>query len=253
MLACSREDYFSEPNKVLTPDQENLLTKLTTRRCKREPLAYILQERYFGNLRIMVNPGVLIPRQETESLVNLSLLWIEKHNHPWRSLRIADVGTGSGCIAISLAITKFSMQLVATDLSMDAIKVAKFNVINYGLSARIHLVRSDLLTTLSGPIDLIVGNLPYLENDAIQNLDPEIKDYEPLIALQGGEQGTDLNLRLLNDATNLLKSGGAIILEIDPAQQETLKEAARDLFPNASITILKDLGGLDRILKVEIQ
>ena len=252
VLSCSREEFWAQPNKILTPDQQNYLEELTSRRCKREPLAYIFEEREFFNLRIKVNPSVLIPRPETETLVEQALLWLNTQTKPEKNFIVADVGTGSGCIALSLATQGFPIQMIATDISLSAIKVAKRNCQKYDLAQSIYLVQSDLLNPLSCPIDLIVGNLPYLPDDSLLTLEPEIRDYEPLIALKGGQNGTDLNLRLLTQARPLLNAPGAIILEIDPEQRETLERAAKVYFPTSHVSITKDLLGLDRVLSVKI-
>ena len=237
---------------LLTLEQQNYLEELTARRCKREPLAYIFGEREFFNLRIQVNPSVLIPRPETETLVEQALLWLNTQIKPQKNFTVADVGTGSGCIALSLATQDLPIQIIATDISSSAIKVAKKNCQNYAKAQNICLMQSDLLNPLSFPIDLIVGNLPYLPDDSLLTLEPEIRDYEPLIALKGGQSGTDLNLRLLDQARTLLNAPGAIILEIDPQQRKTLEQAAKEYLPGSRVSITKDLLGLDRVLSVEI-
>ena len=251
VLSCSREEYLAQPNKILTYAQSNHLKGLTSRRCNREPLAYILEEREFFNKGITVNPSVLIPRPETETLVEQALLWLTTQPKPGKRFIVTDVGTGSGCIALSLSNQTIPIQLIATDISFPAIRVARTNFQKYDESHSIQLIQSDLLSPFSFPIDLILGNLPYLPDDSILTLEPEIRDHEPLIALKGGPNGTELNLKLLAQAKILLNSPGAVILEIDPEQRKTMAHAAQILFPNGRISITKDLAGLDRVITIE--
>lgn len=251
VLSCSKEEYLAHPNKILTYAQSNHLEQLTLRRCNREPLAYILEEREFFNKGITVNPSVLIPRPETETLVEQALLWLSTQPKLGKRFKVTDVGTGSGCIALSLSNQNIPIQLIATDISLPAIKVARTNFQKYNVSHSIQLIQSDLLSPFSFPIDLILGNLPYLPDDSILTLEPEIRDHEPLIALKGGVKGTELNLKLLTQAQTLLNSPGAVILEIDPEQGETMAHTAQMLFPNGRISITKDLAGLDRVITIE--
>ena len=250
-MSCSREEYLAQPNRSLTYAQSTQLEELTLRRCNKEPLAYIFEEREFFNQRIIVNPSVLIPRPETESLVEQALLWLKTQPKLGKEFIVTDDGTGSGCIALSLALQNIPIQLIATDISLPAITVARTNFQKYQVSHNIELIQSDLLSPFSFPLDLILGNLPYLPDDSIPTLEPEIREHEPLIALKGGPNGTELNLKLLTQATTLLNSPGAVILEIDPEQGKIIAQTAKLLFPNGRISLTKDLGGLDRVLIIE--
>ena len=168
-----------------------------------------------------------------------------------RMLTIADVGTGSGCIAISLASKLPEANVIALDISRDALKVAAANAEIHGVADRLQLLESDLLTAVSGTLDLIVANLPYIPDADVPSLQPEVSQHEPRIALGGGPDGLSLIRLLLAQAQPVLSPQGAIMLEINPPQSAGLPREAQDAFPTADVRVVQDLAGRDRIVVID--
>ena len=243
-----RQDIFAQQEMEISAEQDQELAQIVERRLTREPLAYILGYREFYGVNLFVSPAVLIPRPETETLVEhalfMSLMGMET-----TELVIADVGTGTGAIAISLAIHLPAARIYALDVSDDVLDVASYNIRAHNVSDRITLVKGDLLEPLPEPVDLVVANLPYLPSDRIPTLQPEVQK-EPRAALDGGADGLDLVRRLLSQATEKLKEHGVIMLELDPEQVPVVEDLARQHFPEASITVEQDLAHQDRILVI---
>ena len=192
------------------------LEQALKRRLKREPLAYILGHREFYGVDLLVGPGVMVPRPETELLVERAML-VCMERMGQGPLVAVDVGTGSGGIAINLAMHLPGIKFFATDLSRDALAVAETNVQKHGLRERIALVEGDLLDPVEGSIDVIVANLPYIPSGRLPTLQPELA-WEPAAALDGGADGLDLLRRLMGQAAGKLARGGVMLLEIDPGQ-----------------------------------
>ncbi|MGE0450667.1 MAG: peptide chain release factor N(5)-glutamine methyltransferase [Vicinamibacterales bacterium] len=203
---------------------------LVARRAGREPLAYITGSREFWQLTIQVSPGVLIPRPETELLVESALDHCDRRS----ALRIADVGTGTACVAIALAREFPRALIAATDISPDALQVARRNVAQHDLSARIRCVRADLLPSLPGSLDLIVANPPYVPVTDAQGLQPEVRDFEPPWALFGGEDGLQIVRRLIAETPVMLASGGILMFEIGAGQHRAVT-ALVDAAPNLEL------------------
>lgn len=243
-----RHDIFAQQEMELGDQQEQELAEIVERRLKREPLAYILGYREFYGVNLLVTPAVLIPRPETETLVEhalyMSLMGMET-----TELVIADVGTGTGAIAISLAIHLPAARIYALDISDDVLDVASYNIRAHNVSDRITLGKGDLLEPLPEPVDMLVANLPYIPSTRISSLQPEVQK-EPRSALDGGADGLDLVRRLLTQAAAKLKEHGVILLEMDPEQIPVVEELARLYFPEASITVEQDLARQDRILAI---
>jgi len=197
---------------------------------------------------VMLTPAVLIPRPETEGLVEhalfMALMGMESTD-----MIIADVGTGSGAIAINLAIHLPAAKIFAVDVADEVLDVAAFNIRAHGVSERVTLGIGDLLDPVPEPIDLIVANLPYIPTDRISTLQPEVQQ-EPALALDGGPDGLDLIRRLLTQAESKLKDSGIILLEMDPDQIPTVQELALQHFPEGSTSVEQDLAGMDRILTI---
>ncbi|MCO5178374.1 MAG: peptide chain release factor N(5)-glutamine methyltransferase, partial [Thermomicrobiales bacterium] len=206
------------------PDEQDVrFSALVERRLAGEPIAYILGRRAFRTIDLAVDERVLIPRPETEWIVDLALAWLAQHGGP---RRVVDVGTGSGAIALALASELAAMrrviQIVGVDVSRDALAVARLNRERLGLRQRVDLLASDLLAGLSGPFDLILANLPYLRPDQTH----PSTDREPQLALFAGLDGFDLYRRLLYEARDMLVPGGLLVGEIDPAQADLALEVA---------------------------
>lgn len=192
---------------------------LVERRATREPLVYILGRREFWNLTLEVTGAVLVPRPESELIVEAAL---DLFPDARAALRVADVGTGSGCLAIAIAHDRTEARVVATDISASALTVARRNAARHGVADRIEFLQTDLLAGVNGPFDLIVSNPPYvLEGDRI-GLQPEVRDFEPAVALFGGRDGLAIVRRLLHDAVGHLRAGGALVFEFGLGQQDDI-------------------------------
>lgn len=212
-----------------------------------EPLPYVLGEWEFYGLRLAVNPHVLIPRPETELLVERALDWLQAN--PGRRHAL-DVGTGTGCISVCIAKYYADIHIVATDNSGEALVVCEQNARKHGVSERVKVSQSDLLQGVSGKFDLICANLPYIPSSRLQRL--AVYGREPGAALDGGPDGLGLIRRLLAQAPAHMAPGGLLLLEIDASQEESAADLARQYFPDAGITLEPDLAGLPRLLRIEV-
>ena len=245
-LGKSRAWIFAHSEYILTDDQLHQLNQSINRRLDQEPLPYILGHWEFYGLDFAVTPDVLIPRPETEQLLDLGREWLKKHPGPHKMI---DVGTGSGCIAASLAYWAPDLQVVACDKSLDALRIANSNFISLGVEKRILPAASDLLTAFKGRFDLICANLPYIPSETLEDL--EVARFEPRLALDGGKDGLRLIEPLLEQARHLLSPGGRILLEIEFSLGLSAIETARRYFSNARIELKKDLSGLPRIVIID--
>lgn len=248
-LGQDRLALYRDPHLPLTRSQAATLEALLVRRCAREPLPYLLGHREFYGLDFAVDPRVLIPRPETETLVEHALAWA-RARPPEADLTLADVGTGSGCIAVSLAVHLPQARLIATDLSPGALAVARANAQRHGAADRIAFRCGDLLEPLTEPVDAIVANLPYVAEDAAPTLAPEVCQHEPAEALFAGPDGLSLLRRCLATASPRLRPGGALFLEFSPLQRGPLVALAAQTFPDATREVGEDLAGLSRVLIV---
>ena len=251
VMRMPRQSIFAEQETTVSEQQQTALDAFLERRYSREPLAYILGQREFYGINVVVTPAVLIPRPETEGLVEhalfMALMGMES-----TELTIADVGTGSGAIAINLAIHLPAAKIFAVDVSDEVLDVAAYNVRAHGVADRVNLAIGDLLDAVPEPVDLIVANLPYIPTERIPTLQPEVQK-EPVLALDGGPDGLDLVRRLLTQAEDKLKSHGIILLEMDPDQIPVVQGLALKHFPESSTGVEKDLAGMDRILAIHRQ
>jgi release factor glutamine methyltransferase len=229
----------------LTPSQEEVYRTILSRAVRKEPIPYLTGKSSFYGFDLKVNSSVLIPRPETEELVERAILWAGSR----AGLTIVDVGTGSGVIATALSRNLRPSILVATDISFPALQVAHKNS-EKNAKQPIHFVQGDLLKPLVGMIDLIVANLPYIADAEWTQVDDGVKLYEPSLALKGGSDGLDLLRELLNQAAVKLRSGGAIFLEIGWQQGAAMRQLAGNIFPHAEIEIITDLAGQDRIVQI---
>ena len=257
VMRMPRQAIFAEQESQVSPQQEEQLAAIVQRRLTREPLAYILNYREFYGVNLLVNPDVLIPRPETETMVEhalfMALMGMES-----RELVIADVGTGTGAIAVNLAIHLPAARIYASDAYDATLDVAAYNVRMHNVADRVTLLKGDLLEPLPEPVDVIVANLPYLPTDRIPTLQPEIQ-WEPVAALDGGADGLDHIRRLLSQAATAhggegarLKPHGVILLEMDPEQFSEARSLASAAFPDAEITVEPDLAGMDRVLSISL-
>lgn len=243
-LDRSRVWVYQHPEASLEQDQHRRLLRLVERRQGGEPLAYILGAREFYGRSFLVDSRVLVPRQDTEMLLERALAFARGHPS-----RIVDVGTGSGILGISLALELPLARVVLIDRSADALAVAKANARRHAVDERISLVHGDLLTGLGGPVDLVVANLPYVPSDEIDRLQPEVRR-EPRLALDGGPDGLEVYRRLFVEAPSMLSRRGALFAEIGDGQGTAAIGLARERFPEYDVLIHPDLEGRDRVLAI---
>jgi release factor glutamine methyltransferase len=223
------------------------LESLVVRRVDREPLQYIIGKTEFYRRSFQVNENVLIPRPETEQIVVQTLAFVRQHKIT--NPRIADVCTGSGAIAISLALEMPAAEVHGTDISAGALTIAQQNATNLG--AELDLYEGNLLEPLSGEFDVIVSNPPYILSSAMRGLQPEV-GREPSLALDGGDDGLDLIRPLLAGISQMLKpTASAAYIEIDPPIADDVLQLALAQFPHAGISLLTDLAGLTRCVSIE--
>jgi release factor glutamine methyltransferase len=219
-LSLSRAQLLANPNRTLTPAEQSAYEALIRRRLTYEPIQYITGEQEFYGVALRVTPAVLIPRPETELLVEAVLSAVD----PTRPLRILDIGTGSGAIAIALATHLPQAAITATDISPAALAVAAANAARHNLTARIRFVESDLLSafTPTETFDAIVSNPPYVPTSDRATLHPEVRDHEPAAALFAGPDGLDLYRRLIPQARAALVPNGLLALEIGHNQRDPI-------------------------------
>ena len=232
---------------VLTAVQQTQYRQLIQRAARLEPIPYLIGHAPFFDLDILVNQSVLIPRPETEQLVQLALDWAKRRP----AARIVDVGTGSGCIPAILARRLPQAVVAAADISAAALAVARQNGQRHA-PGRIRFHQGHLLDPISPPIDLITANLPYISDGEWTMLDDGVKLYEPAAALRGGTDGLDLIRRLLQQAVTKLAPNGAILLEIGWRQGTAVQNLAQAAFPTAQVNILPDFAGHDRIAAIKL-
>jgi release factor glutamine methyltransferase len=219
---------------------------LVARRERREPVAYILGRREFWGLDFVVSPGVLIPRPETEFIVEAALARLADRARAWC---IADIGTGSGCLAVALAVELPQAHVTATDISEDALVIAAANAARHGVAARITLLRTSLLDEAPGPFDLIVANPPYVPRAHQATLSPDVRDHEPDAALYGGgEDGLDEIRALLGQARSRLAPGGWLQMEFGFGQADAVRAAVGAAGHLRLVDVLRDLQGHERTI-----
>ncbi len=251
VLGLNRAALLAAPERPLTDDEMARYTAQVARRGAGEPLAYILGWRDWLDLRLQVDARVLIPRPETELLAEQAIAWGRRHD-----ARLAvDVGTGSGALAIALARHVPSLdRVVAIDESPAALEVARANCLALDVAGRVDLRRGSLLAPLAHQEypDLLVANLPYIPLSELPALQREVRDYEPRLALAGGDNGDELIVHLLVQAHQRLASAAALFLEIHHDQGAAVSECARRLWPTAHVSVHHDYAGLDRIVAIEL-
>lgn len=247
VLLQPRAWVIAHPDFSISIQHRKRLDTLLVKRQRGEPLPYLIGHWEFYGLDFTVNPAVLIPRPETELLVEEALRWIKQKKH---SLNAIDIGTGSGCIAVSLAKHAPDLRILATDVSRAALNTCRLNATaGNSMQDQVTLVQADLLEPFCGPFDLVCANLPYIPTSKLAQL--EVARHEPALALDGGTDGLRLVEPLLVQAASRMAPGGLLLLEIEFEQGEQSVEIARRLFPRAAIQVLPDLAGLPRLLRIE--
>lgn len=246
VLGQSRAWLLSHPEAILSASQTAEFGSCLVRLQAGEPLPYVLGEWEFYGRSFEVEPCVLIPRPETELLIEQALRWLR--THPGRR-QAADLGSGSGCIAVTLAAEISDLAIMAVDLSARALEVTRRNCIRYGVETRVTCVRGDLLAPLGKALDLIAANPPYIPSETLKDL--EVVKHEPRLALDGGMDGLDVIRRILSGSVRWLAPGGLLLVEIEAGQGTIVRGLAQKAFPRANIQICADLAGHDRLLVLE--
>jgi release factor glutamine methyltransferase len=245
-LGQDRATYLAHRDESIADDVSERLEAMVRRREGREPVAYILGEREFWGLSFMVSPAVLIPRPETEAIVEKALVLMDDGRRPWR---LADVGTGSGCLAVALARERVNATVTATDISEAALGVAAANAVRHGVDSRIRLIRTSLLDDVPAPFDLIVANPPYVPGRTRNGLQPDVRDHEPETAVFGhGVDGLDEVRHLLTQAPQKLTPGGWLVMEFGFGQGDAVRAAVSAVPELRLVEVLCDLQGLERTL-----
>jgi len=239
VLSCDRAYLLTHPETQLSAEQASVYAGWLARRARHEPVQYIVGEQEFYGLTFRVTPDVLIPRPETEHLVEAALARTDRD----ASLRIADIGTGSGAIAVALAHALPRARITALDISTGALAVARENAAKHCVSDRVRFSESDLLRAAAGEqFDMIVSNPPYVSEG--EELEPQVRDYEPASALFAGPEGLDIYRRLIPQTQAALRPGGWLLLEIGHGQRDAL---ARLLAGWGNVSFVADLQGIPRV------
>lgn len=243
---CQRIKLYTEYDAPLTPEERTTMRELVLRRATLEPVAYLVGFREFFGLDFEVQPGVFIPRPDTETLVVTALDIASEMESP----RVLDLCTGSGCIPIAIAANCPASRLTAVELDDSVAEITRRNIARHELESRVELLQGDLFGVLpeASPFDIIVSNPPYVTDAEMTTLPPDVRDHEPHLALQAGADGLDVVRRIVAEADSWLKPGGALLLEIADEQAAKVVElfAAAGVFEAAEIA--QDLGGQSRVV-----
>jgi len=252
ILGMSKTQLYIEPERSLTSVEIKHLRRLVQRRLDHEPAAYILGNCEFYGIDFCIDCHTFIPRPETELLVEKAVELARRIPYPGKRITIADVGTGCGAIAISLALALPQAKIYATDISASALQVAEMNCRRHAVSSQVELLQGNLLEPLSQPVDMIVANLPYIKSCEFKDLSPEVRNFEPTTALAGGEDGLGKIQQILEQMPGKLNYGGCFLLEIGQGQGRMVTSLIKSYFPQASIELISDLGGIERVVKVRL-
>lgn len=255
ILKLSPAQLYIQTERILSRKQVKSLQELVERRLCREPAAYIVGHKEFYGTDFYVDSRVLIPRPETETLVAAAFEFAEGYcNHlssPKRLLLIADVGTGSGAIAISLALSLPQSKVYATDISHSALEVARLNCEHHNVTEQVILLQGNLLEPVPEPVDLVIANLPYIRNSELANLSPELTDFEPRVALDGGHSGLEQIRQLLKQAERKIRPGGRILFEMGQKQAKAVACLINHCLPKAEFELIPDSSGIDRAVRID--
>jgi release factor glutamine methyltransferase len=254
VLQSPRIKLYTDFERILTEPQLAAFRELVRRASEEEPIAYLTGKAHFFNLEFEVTRDVLIPRPDTETLVE-NVLQLARRTIGFESPRILDLCTGSGCIAAAIAQHNKNATLVATEVSPAAVEVARRNFEKLGLLPRISLLHGDLYEPLSQlpekqPFDMIVSNPPYIATAQIESLDRSVRDYEPRLALDGGADGLDFHRRILEGASSRLRRGGLVYLEIAFDQGDAIRKLVQEYREFTDGRVLKDHAGNERVLAI---
>jgi release factor glutamine methyltransferase len=241
---ATRVDIVTDPHRALTAEQQARLEDYLARRARREPVSHILGRKGFWKIMLQVTPDVLTPRPDTETVVEYVLRDFPEHA-PWHVL---DLGVGSGAILLSILAERPAARGLGVDVSEEALAVARENTANLGLAGRTALMRGDWTWGLhDDSFDLVVSNPPYIASHVIETLEPEVRDHEPRLALEGGVDGLDAYRTLAPEILRVLKPGGRFAVEIGYDQKAAVEALFRDAGATEVIT-LRDLADRDRVV-----
>ena len=249
VLKISRAVLLARLGEPIAESDAAQFAGMVARRAQNEPLAYILGHQEFYGLDFIVDRRVLIPRPETEHVVELALEALKKIAHP--EPVIADVGTGSGAIALTLAHKTAHTKIFATDISPDALAVAQLNAARLQLSDRVEFRNTDLLEGITAPLDVVTANLPYIPLARWENLPREIRDYEPRTATLSGFDGLSIIRRLLQQIPAHAARACFVFLEISEEQGDAARDLVNAVLPFAQVKVHRDLEGLDRVVEIQ--
>jgi release factor glutamine methyltransferase len=249
-LDTTRARLLARLDETIAPELAARYAANVARRAKHEPLAYVIGHTEFYGLDFVVDRRVLIPRHETETLVELALDAARRTGHI--APTIIDVGTGSGAIALALAKNLADARIAATDTSRDALAVARTNAERLRLETRVEFMQGDLLEPFAGPFDLLVSNLPYIPSQRFDRLPREVRAFEPRVALDGGEDGLMVMRHLLRQIESRATRGAVAFLEISEEQGKSARELAQQILPRARVALHQDLEGLDRVIEIRL-
>ena len=255
ILHTERSFLYAYPEHELTPEQEQQYQALIERRSRGEPVAYLIGHQEFYGLDFLVDQRVLIPRPETELLVEAALNACRKMLDAGRTPIVVDIGTGSGAIPITLAVIESRLPyLYASDISDDALDVALLNCQRHHVEDRIRLLHGDLLGPLPEAVDILTANLPYIGTDELEEIPLDVRAYEPHLALFSGPLGLDIILRFIQElqCSQKLKEGAILLFEIGYRQHEALTSILQEIWPQAILTFMKDFAGWNRVLQVKL-
>lgn len=233
---------------LLPEKQIEQIRQMVQRRCNREPLQYILGSQDFMNLKLKTDKRALIPRNETELLAEQCVLLIKRDYPRMKPFRLLDIGTGTGALALGIAKAASNVRAIGVDISEDALSLARENCASCKLEERVSFIQSDIFSAVQGEVfDGIVSNPPYIPSKVVDELMPEVRDYEPRIALDGGEYGFDFYVAIINNAAKHLCSGGFIAFEAEHFQFDYIREVLRQTGEFTQTVCVADYSGQNRI------
>lgn len=246
-LQCTRIELFTNQNKVASQEGRDRLRDLIRRRAEGCPVAYLVGYKEFFSLEFEVSPAVLIPRPDSEWIVYECLRLAKTMTSP----TMLDIGTGSGCLAITIAQQHKTAQVTAIDVSSEALEIAKRNAEKHQVSDRITFLEGELFSPLESgqQFDFVISNPPYIPSDVVLTLQKEVRDYEPKLALDGGENGFAVIDRILEQSDTVLRPGGYLILEIGADQEMQARERIENLTGYELAKTIHDANGIGRVLQ----
>ena len=246
-LRLDRARLIAQSDRILEARETETISALAARRLRREPVSRILGLKEFWSLGLAVSPDVLVPRPETETVVEAALDFVVRGGLRMEKLRILDIGTGSGALLLALLHELPAATGTGTDISPAALRIARENAAYWGFESRSNFVVCDIASDIQGPFDLIVSNPPYIVRGELASLAPEVRDYDPIVALDGGDDGLTAYRAIATDARRLLAPGGRLFVELGAGQETPV----RAIFTDAGLSVgsvRNDLAGIPRVL-----